>query len=162
VSRLRVAVLNGPNLAHLGRRQPDIYGPGTLDDLSRQIGEAAASLGMEVSLTQVDGEGEMVSAIWRCAETAEAIVINPGGYSHTSVAVLDALEAYPGRVVEVHISQVFRREEERRNLLTARAADAVIVGAGLDGYRLALEYLSRAGRASRGPASVGGSDDHHE
>lgn len=162
MSRLRVAVLNGPNLAHLGRRQPDIYGPGTLDDLMSLVTQSAATLGMDVSFFQADGEGEMVAAIWQCAETADAIVINPGGYSHTSVAVLDALEAFPGRVVEVHISQVFRREEERRNLLTARAADAVVVGAGLDGYRLALEFLARVGQYSPGPASVGGPNDNHQ
>jgi len=119
---------------------------------------AAGELGLEVALAQADCEGDLVSAIWACSETTDAIVINPGGYSHTSVAILDALTAYPGRVVEVHISQVFRREEERRNLLTARAADAVIVGAGIEGYRLALEYLSRA----PGPASVGGPNDHLE
>jgi|WetSurMetagenome_2_1015567.scaffolds.fasta_scaffold00082_32 3-dehydroquinate dehydratase II len=162
MTRLRVAVINGPNLSHLGSRQPEIYGSGTASDLGALLEDASRELGMEIDLVQHDGEGEFVSAVWQASRDCCALIVNPGGYSHTSVAVLDALEAFPGIVAEVHISQVFRREEERRNLLTARAADLVIVGAGLQGYRLAAEYIARsvAEKASRGIS--GGSDDNHQ
>ncbi len=145
----RVAVLNGPGLGALGRRQPEIYGSRSEADLRRLLASWAGELGLEVEYSQHDGEGDLVSAIWSSSPRCGSLVINPGGYSHTSVAVMDAMEAFPGRVVEVHISQVISREPLRRRLVTARSADVLIAGAGLEGYRLALEVIARPGGSSR-------------
>ena len=138
-----VAVINGPGLAHLGAREPDVYGHLTQDDLRKALETRAGQLGLEIELGQYDSEGDLVSAIWALKNRDVAsLLINPAAYSHYSIAVLDALRAFDGPVVEIHLSQVFRREEYRRQLVTAEAADAVISGMGFQGYVLALDYIA--------------------
>ncbi len=136
-----VTVINGPNLAALGIREPDLYGATDEKGLVTLLEKAADDLSLEVVFRQFDGEGEIIGAIWEASETTQALVINPGGYSHYSVAILDALRAFSGPVVEVHISQVFAREPCRSTLVTAAGATALIAGAGVAGYRLALEVI---------------------
>ena len=139
----RVLLLNGPNLSLLGQREPRHYGTVSLADLEREMAVLAEGLGLELETLQTDSEGAMVSAIGRARSQHQALIVNPGGYSHYSVAVLDAMRSFPGPIAEVHLSNVHAREPYRRKLLTAQAADLVICGGGVDGYRLALEHLSR-------------------
>jgi 3-dehydroquinate dehydratase II len=137
----RVSVINGPGLGALGMREPGIYGTSTQQDLEGILRSEGGRLGLDVAFQQFDCEGDIVSAIWAGAGSSAALVINPAGYSHTSVAVRDAMEGFPGLVVEVHISPVLARESFRRRLLTAGAADVFIAGAGLRGYVMALEHI---------------------
>jgi 3-dehydroquinate dehydratase-2 len=136
-----VTVINGPNLAGLGLREPDLYGSTDESGLVIMLEKAADELGLEVVYRQFDGEGEIIGAIWEASEATQALVINPGGYSHYSIAILDAMRAFSGPVVEVHISQVFAREPCRSTLITAAGSNALICGAGVTGYRLALEVI---------------------
>lgn len=139
----RVMLLNGPNMAALGDREPEVYGSSSLASLEEELCSRADGLGLVLEPLQTDSEGGMVAAIGRARKGHSALIVNPGAYSHYSIAVLDAMRAFPGPVVEVHISNVHAREPYRRRLLTAEAADVVICGAGADGYRLALEHLAR-------------------
>ena len=139
----RVLVLNGPNLASLGRREPEVYGGRSLAEIEAELRERAAALDVEIRLEQRNGEGELIELLEEEAGKAGAVVINPAGFSHTSVALLDALRAFPGVVVEVHLSNTFRRESYRRVMLTAEAADAVVLGLGAAGYAIALEAAAR-------------------
>jgi 3-dehydroquinate dehydratase-2 len=145
----RVLVLNGPNLASLGRREPELYGGRSLGDIETELREQAASLGVEIRVEQRNGEGELIDLLEAEAERSDAVVINPGAFSHTSVALLDALRAFPGVVLEVHLTNTFRRETYRRVMLTAEAADAVILGLGASGYGIALEAAARTVRERR-------------
>ena len=138
-----MTIINGPNLAGLGIREPDLYGCTAEAGLVRMLETAADEMGLSVVFRQFDGEGEIISAIWAASRETEALIINPGGYSHYSVAILDALRAFSGPVVEVHISQVFAREPYRSTLVTAAGAGALIAGAGIDGYRLALQVIRK-------------------
>ncbi len=138
---MKIAVINGPNLNLLGEREPEIYGRMTLHDLEKMLVEAAEDKGVEIKFFQSNSEGEIVSFIHDVIEWANGIIINPGAYSHYSIAILDALKAFPGKIVEVHISNVFGREDFRQKLVTAKAADAVIAGMGFDSYVFALFYL---------------------
>jgi len=139
----RVMFLNGPNMAALGEREPEVYGSYSLASLEEELCSRAEELGLVLEPLQTDSEGGMVAAIGRARKDHRALIVNPGAYSHYSIAILDAMRAFPGPVVEVHISNVHAREPYRRRLLTAEAADVVICGAGGDGYRLALEHLAR-------------------
>ncbi len=139
----RVLVLSGPNLGSLGRREPDLYGVRTLADITASLEERARQLGLEVRCEQRNGEGELIDLLEEEHERAGAVVINPGALSHTSVAVLDALRAFPGAVVEVHLSNTLAREEYRRVMLTAEAADVVILGLGGESYGAGLEAAAR-------------------
>lgn len=141
--RPAVLVLNGPNLNLLGTRQPEVYGRETLAELEAACTAAGAGLGLAVTCRQSNHEGALVDAIQEARATASAIVINPGAYSHTSVAILDALNAFDGPVIEVHISQVHRREAFRHHSFVSHRADAVIAGAGTQGYDLALRRIAR-------------------
>ncbi|MGO8686219.1 MAG: type II 3-dehydroquinate dehydratase [Candidatus Dormibacteria bacterium] len=145
----RVLVLNGPNLAGLGRREPEIYGGRSLAEIEAELRERAVALDVEIQVEQRNGEGELIGLLESEAGRSDAVVINPAGFSHTSVALLDALRAFPGIVVEVHLSNTFRRETYRRVMLTAEAADAVILGLGSSGYAVALEAAARMVRESR-------------
>lgn len=136
-----VLVLDGPNLGALGRREPEVYGQESHDDLVRSIVAWAGELGLSLETAQHDDEGGMIGAIWRASGRLDALIVNPGGYSHSSIAVQDAMEGFDGPVIEVHLSQVMAREPERRVLVTARAADVLICGAGPAGYRLAMELV---------------------
>lgn len=133
-----IAVLNGPNLNMLGLRQPHLYGSATLDDVEQLCAETAEALGLAIDFRQTNGEGELISWVQECRDRAAAIVINPGGYSHTSIALMDALFAAECPVVEVHVTNIHRREEFRHQSFVSKAAVGVICGLGIRGYALAL------------------------
>lgn len=137
----RLLILNGPNLNLLGTREPAVYGSETLQDVEALCRATAAGLGYDVDCVQSNHEGELVEAIQAAAGTADGIVINPAAYTHTSVAIPDALQAVALPVVEVHLSNVHAREEFRRHSYVSPVAEAVIVGTGTAGYRYAVEHL---------------------
>ena len=141
MSRL-VYLLNGPNLNLLGKRQPHIYGSETLADVEAGCRALAAELGLELRFLQSNHEGQLVDWIHEARETAGGIVINPAAYTHTSVAILDALNAFDGPVIEVHISNVHKREAFRHHSYVSLRADGVIAGLGTQGYGLALRRLA--------------------
>jgi len=136
-----VLILNGPNLNLLGKRQPEIYGRETLADVDRDCAALGTQLGLETSLRQSNHEGQIVDWIHEARETAVGIVINPGALTHTSVAILDALHAFEGPVIEVHISNVHKREDFRHHSYVSLRADGIIVGCGTQGYGLALRRI---------------------
>jgi 3-dehydroquinate dehydratase II len=137
-----VTLLNGPNLNLLGLRQPEIYGRETLDDVSSRVADLAEELGLRVKALQSNHEGQLVDWIQAARGTSAGIIINPGAYSHTSVAILDALNAYEGPVIEVHISNIHKREAFRHHSYISHRADGVIAGCGTEGYLLALRRLA--------------------
>ena len=147
--RPSVLVLHGPNLNLLGTREPDVYGTLTLEEIDRRIAECAASNGMEVRFVQSNVEGELIDAIQEAAGWADGLVINAGGYSHTSVAIRDAIAAVHIPAVAVHLSNPNAREEFRHADLVAGACSGVISGFGWFSYALALDAL--ADRLARGP-----------
>lgn len=136
-------ILNGPNLNLLGTREPGVYGSHTLDDVEKLCATAAGAHGWAVTCSQSNHEGELVDAIHGAAGTADGIIINAGAYTHTSVALRDAIAAVGLPTVEVHISNVHRREDFRHHSYLSAVSHAVIVGAGVDGYRLAIDHLVR-------------------
>jgi len=143
-----VFVLNGPNLNLLGEREPDIYGRETLDDIAGRLQTLAVSAGLTVEFRQTNREGEMVDWIQEARMAGSGIIINPAGYGHTSVAILDALLAAANiPCIEVHLSNIHRREPFRRRSLVSQAAIGVICGLGSAGYDLALEAMMRRLRA---------------
>jgi 3-dehydroquinate dehydratase-2 len=137
-----IAVLNGPNLNLLGTRQPEIYGSATLDDVEQLCAEMAEQLGLAIDFRQTNIEGELITWVQECRGRAAGIVINPAGYSHTSIALMDALKAVDLPVVEVHISNIHQREEFRHLSYVSKAATGVIAGLGIGGYGLALRALA--------------------
>ena len=137
-----VTLLNGPNLNLLGLRQPEIYGRETLDDVSSRVADLAEELGLRVKALQSNHEGQLVDWIQAARGTSAGIIINPGAYSHTSVAILDALNTYEGPVIEVHISNIHKREAFRHHSYVSHRADGVIAGCGTEGYLLALRRLA--------------------
>jgi len=141
-SRPLVAVLNGPNMNMLGLRQPHLYGSATLDDVEQLCAETGEELGLAIDFRQTNGEGELISWVQECRDRAAAIVINPGGYSHTSIALMDALLASECPVVEVHVTNIHRREEFRHQSFVSKAAVGVICGLGIRGYALALTAVA--------------------
>lgn len=140
--RKTVLLLNGPNLNLLGLRQPEIYGAETLADVEAACTEAAGAAGLALTCRQSNHEGVLVDWIHEARGSAAGIVINPGAYSHTSVAILDALNAYEGPVIEVHISNIHRREAFRHHSWVSQRADGVIAGCGTQGYLLALRRMA--------------------
>jgi 3-dehydroquinate dehydratase II len=138
-----VLVLNGPNLNMLGKRQPEIYGRETLSDVEKLCRAEAARLGLAIEFAQSNHEGALVDRIQKAREKNAAIVINAGAYTHTSVALLDALNAAELPVVEVHISNIYKRESFRHHSYISPAAVGVIAGLGIHGYLLALQALAR-------------------
>jgi 3-dehydroquinate dehydratase-2 len=140
---VRIAVLNGPNLNLLGDREPQQYGRVTLGEIETAIRAQAAGLGVECVWTQTNHEGELVEAIQRLRGTADGALVNAAAFTHTSLAVRDALLAAQVPFVEVHLSNIFAREPERRRSLLADLALAVVTGFGADSYRLALDGLVR-------------------
>jgi 3-dehydroquinate dehydratase-2 len=137
-----VTLLNGPNLNLLGLRQPEIYGRETLDDVAAKVADLAEDLGLGLRALQSNHEGQLVDWIQEARGNSAAIIINPGAYSHTSVAILDALNAFDGVVIEVHISQIHKREAFRHHSYVSHRADGVIVGCGTEGYLLALRRVA--------------------
>lgn len=137
-----VYVLNGPNLNLLGKRQPEIYGHETLDDIEAGCRKTAVELGLAVAFHQSNAEHQLIDWIHEARERAVGIVINPGAYTHTSVAILDALNAFEGPVLEVHISNIHKRETFRHHSYISLRADGVIAGLGTQGYMLAVRRIS--------------------
>lgn len=138
----RILIVNGPNLNKLGTREPEIYGSLTLDDIAAQCRGRADALGLAVEFRQSNSEGEIVGWLQDAADTFDAVVINPAAYTHTSIAIHDALRIAACPVVEVHLSNIFRRESWRHTSYVSPVATGVICGFGASGYLLALEALA--------------------
>ena len=139
----KIMVLNGPNLNLLGTREPDIYGTETLANIEAKTQACAAALGVEVDFRQSNEEGELVTWIQEGRTDCAAIVINAAGYTHTSVAIMDALQACDIPVIELHLSNIHRREDFRRHSYVSRAATGMICGFGSHGYELAIEAAAK-------------------
>ena len=139
---MKVLVLNGPNINFLGIREPEIYGKTTYSQLVEKISAHACELGIEVTFFQSNHEGEIVDIIQSAYGLYDGIVINPAAYTHTSVAILDALKAVGIPTVEVHLSDINSREEFRKHSFVSIIAVKTICGLGFEGYRKALEYFS--------------------
>jgi 3-dehydroquinate dehydratase II len=137
-----IYILNGPNLNLLGLRQPEIYGRQTLDDVAEGLSTLAEELGLSIKFHQTNHEGQLVDWVQEAREKASGIIINPAAYTHTSVAILDALYTFEGPVIEVHISNVHKRESFRHHSYVSLRADGVIAGCGTEGYALALRRLA--------------------
>jgi len=137
-----IYVLNGPNLNLLGQREPAIYGRASLNDVRSRAEERAKAVGLAIDFRQSNDEGELVDWVQEAREKASGIIVNAGAYSHTSIALLDALQAAELPVIEVHLSNIFRRETYRQHSYISLAAKGVICGLGPKGYELALEALA--------------------
>lgn len=138
---MKILVIHGPNLNLLGRREPDIYGRLTLDDINTRLSSLAAELGVEVSFFQSNHEGALVDEVQKAVGRYDAIIINPGAYTHTSVALRDAIAGAGIPTVETHISNIYRREEFRKHSFISPVAAGVISGFGPDSYLLALRAV---------------------
>jgi len=139
---VRIAVLNGPNLNLLGVREPRLYGTDSLADIERRLRVVGQELGVDLEFFQHNGEGELIDRIHELRGRADGAVVNAGAYSHTSLAIRDALSAVEVPFVEVHLTNVYAREPERRHSMLAPAAAAVVCGFGAYGYELALRGLA--------------------
>ncbi len=137
-----IAILNGPNMNMLGLRQPQLYGLATLDDVEQLCAETGEKLGLAIDFRQSNIEGELVSWVQECRGRAAGIVINPAGYTTTSIALMDALLAAELPVIEVHVTNIHQREEFRQHSYVSKAAMGVICGLGIRGYALALTALA--------------------
>jgi 3-dehydroquinate dehydratase-2 len=149
-----VLVLNGPNLNLLGRRDPEVYGTRTLADVEALCRQEAATLDLDVEFFQSNHEGALIDRIHEALEDGAAVVANLGGYSHTSIALMDALDILTAPVVEVHISDVRAREDFRRHSYISLVAQDVVVGQGVEGYAVALRRVAAlldASNATPGP-----------
>ncbi|MCL2212378.1 MAG: type II 3-dehydroquinate dehydratase [Oscillospiraceae bacterium] len=138
---MKILIINGPNLNLLGERNPDVYGSLTLEGLETRIAERAEEYNWQAEFFQSNHEGEIIDRLHTARHGYDAVIINPGGYSHTSVAIRDAIEAIPTPVIEVHISNIHAREEFRHRSLISPVCRGSIVGFGAAGYVLALEAL---------------------
>ncbi len=138
-----VLILNGPNLNMLGVRDPKIYGSDTLDDIEAACADRAAALGLSIDFRQSNLEGELVTWIQQARAQHDGIIINPAAYSHTSVAILDALQVTELPIIEVHLSNIHRREAFRHHSYVSHIATGVICGLGAHGYLLALDAMAR-------------------
>lgn len=137
-----IAVLNGPNLNMLGLREPDKYGTATLDDVEALCAETAEEMGLAIDFRQTNSEGELINWVQECRGRAAGIVINPAGYTTTSIALMDALLAAELPVIEVHITNIHRREEFRHHSFVSKAAVGVICGLGVSGYAHAIRAMA--------------------
>lgn len=140
-----VLVLNGPNLGRLGRREPQVYGATTHDDLVAMIEAEAAALGLAVQVRQSDSEAELIGWVHGAVDAGNPVILNAGAFTHTSIALRDACAELPAGLIEVHISNVYAREPFRHHSHLSAIATGVIVGLGVQGYLLALRYLASAG-----------------
>jgi 3-dehydroquinate dehydratase-2 len=138
---MKALILNGPNLNLLGTREPDIYGTKTLDDVAQECQAKGANVGVDIDFRQSNFEGQLVEWIQEAADTTDVIVINAAAYTHTSVAIHDALKSYPGFKVELHISNPHLRESFRHVSFISPVVDAVVAGLGTDGYAHVVEML---------------------
>jgi len=139
---VKIAVLNGPNLNLLGTREPAVYGTTTLADIERRLRAVAREVGVDLSFAQHNGEGALIDAIHALRGDADGAIVNAGAYSHSSLAIRDALAAVAIPFVEVHLTNIYAREPERRHSMLAPAARAVLCGFGADGYEWALRGLA--------------------
>ena len=146
---MNIAVLNGPNLNLLGSREPHLYGTTTLAEVEDRLRQVAGELGVSIACAQHNGEGELVTAIQQLRGKADGAIVNAGAYSHTSLAIRDAFAATALPYVEVHISNIFAREPERRTSLLAGGAVGIIAGLGVAGYEMALRGLVERLRSAR-------------
>lgn len=137
----KIMVLNGPNLNLLGQREPEIYGSQTLEDISRELAKQAQAAGFEIGFFQSNHEGELIDAIQDARENTAGLIINPGGFSHTSIALRDALSTYPHPAIEVHLSNIYAREGFRHHSFISGVVTGVICGLGAHGYSLAFAAL---------------------
>lgn len=140
---MKIRVINGPNLNMLGKREPDVYGSENYDVLVSKVSEHADKYRVEVEILQSNHEGRIIDWI-QDYKNYDALIINPAGYSHTSIAIMDALLAVKGFnkvMIEVHLTNIYAREDFRKISMSARACDCVISGCGLQGYLLALDYI---------------------
>lgn len=137
-----ILIVNGPNLNLLGTRQPEIYGSDTLDDIAKRCSALAKKNGFTLDHFQSNFEGGIVDAIQKAGKKSDGIIINPGAYSHTSIAIYDALLAFDKPVIEVHISNIHAREEFRHHSFVSACASGIIIGCGVQGYELAVERLT--------------------
>lgn len=137
-----VLVLNGPNLGRLGRREPEVYGSTTYDDLVAQIETEAKDLGIEAVVRQSDSEAQLISWVHAAVDAGDSVILNAGALTHTSIALRDACAELTSPLIEVHISNVHKREEFRHHSYLSAVATGVIVGLGVQGYLLALRYLA--------------------
>lgn len=161
-----VAILNGPNLRHLGRREPHIYGSSTWPEIEAQLKEASKILGVTVEIHHASHEGYLIDTLHDCAKRADAIVMNPGGLGHVSIALRDAVIACPVPVIEVHVSNLARREQFRSHSYVSAVSSGLIMGFGVLGYEMALwaahrkirEKKKDEGSAKR-PAGMRGTRD---
>jgi 3-dehydroquinate dehydratase-2 len=144
-----IYILNGPNLNLLGKRQPDIYGRETLADVEAECRQVASERGLAVEFRQSNAEYQLIDWIHEAREKAAGIIINPAAFTHTSVAIMDALAACECPILEVHISNIHRREEFRHHSYVSRLAAGVICGFGTQGYSLAVQRLARLLETSR-------------
>ena len=140
---LKILILNGPNLNLLGLREPHIYGHETLDDVKKLCENTARELTLEMDFRQSNHEGELVDWIQEARRSFDAIIINPAAYTHTSVAIHDALQAFEKPIIEVHLSNIHKREEFRHKSYVSLVAQGVICGLGVQGYELAIRSVSR-------------------
>ena len=138
---MKIYVINGPNINFLGIREQNIYGQNTYDDLCDYINEAAESLNLEVEIFQSNIEGHIINFIQEAYKNADGIVINPGAYTHYSIAIFDAIKSVNLPTIEVHLSNIYQREEFRHKSVTAKACIGQISGLGFIGYKLAMEAL---------------------
>jgi len=141
-----IYVLNGPNLNLLGVREPHIYGTTTLAQIKQSCEQQATQLGLTLSFHQSNHEGELVDLVQSARQSADAIIINPAGYSFTSIAIIDAIKAFEGPVFEVHISNIHARDEHHRHSKVSHAATGVICGLGPYGYIAAMQALAEMGK----------------
>jgi 3-dehydroquinate dehydratase II len=135
-------VIHGPNLDLLGTREPDVYGTASLPELDRRMTELGDRLGVQVEAHQSNGEGGFIDLLHRARGRCAGVIVNPGGYTHTSVAIHDALRAIDVPIVEVHLSNLYAREPMRHGSVTGAACRGVVMGLGLDSYLLALRHLA--------------------
>jgi 3-dehydroquinate dehydratase-2 len=138
-----IYVLNGPNLGRLGLREPGVYGSATYQDLVELCRDVAKELGLTVEVRQTNAEHEMLEWLYQAADEGADVVLNPGAWTHYNYAVRDACAMLRGKLVEVHISNIHKREEFRHHSVISEVATGVIAGLGFDGYRLALEHIAR-------------------
>ena len=139
---MKILILNGPNLNLLGLREPELYGQATYADLERYVANTAGALGVEIEMRQTNHEGTLVDWIQESRGVYDAIILNAGGYTHTSVAILDAIKAVRARVVEVHVTEPREREDFRKISYVGMAAEKTISGLGFGSYSSAIKYLA--------------------
>ena len=138
----KIDIINGPNLNLLGKREPEIYGNSTLEDINKEIQKYASEHDMEINFFQSNIEGEIVTKIQEC-QNSHGLIINAAAFTHTSVAILDALKSLNIPKIEVHISNIYKREEFRHKSLISQSVNGIICGFGINGYKLAIEGMKK-------------------